>query len=313
MANSTKQSPNLQSPVSSSSILFDETFMRRLERLSLIARRIRTGRSQGERRSTRRGASVEFADYRDYTPGDDLRRLDWQVYARLERPFIKLFEEEEEQSVHLVLDASASMDWPDDDDALNKWRFGRKLVAALGHIALAGGDRLAVSHLSQTDHRTWGPSRGRGQIHTLLPHLTALTATGPTNLNQALLHLSLTRHRPGLLFLITDFLSPDGYERGLSALGSAGYETNVLHLLSPDEIDPPLGGDLRLEDIETGQTQEITINAGLRQLYRQRFDAWRSEVEGYCFKHGMNYVTLETSLAFDSVILGFLRQRGFVR
>jgi uncharacterized protein (DUF58 family) len=308
MRNQTLKQPTSQSP-----ILFDETFMRRLERLSLIARRVRRGRQHGERRSTKRGLSVEFADYRNYTPGDDLRRLDWRVYARLERPFIKLFEEEEDQTVHLLLDASASMDWPEGEVDLNKWNFARKLLAALGYIALASGDRLSVSHLSQNDHQTWGPRRGRGNIHALLNHLSSLTAAGPTDLDAALRHVALARHRPGLLFLVSDLFSATGYETGLSALGSAGHEVNLLHLLSPDEIQPRLTGDLRLHDVETNQTQEMTIDPPMRRLYQQHFDAWRTAIERHCLSRDMNYVTLNTSLAFEAVIFGYLQQRGFVR
>lgn len=315
MPNSPSQPTNLPAfqPSNPSPLLFDETFMRRLERLSLVARRVRAGRGKGERRSTKRGSSVEFADYRDYRPGDDLRRLDWRVYARLERPFIKLFEEEEDQTVHLLLDASGSMDWPEGEPELNKWHFARRLVAALGYIALAGGDRLTVSHLDESGVHTWGPFRGRGQIHGLLGHLNGLTAAGPTDLDAGLRRFSLARQRPGLLFLISDFFSPAGYERGLAALGSAGHETSILHLLSPDEIDPELAGDLRVEDIETGYAKEITITPDLRRLYHQHFTAWRDNIERYCFARDMNYVTIETALAFDAVILGFLRQRGFVR
>lgn len=293
--------------------LFDEAFLRRLERVSLVARRIRSGHNKGERRSQKRGSSVEFADYRNYSPGDDLRRLDWRVYARLERPFIKLFEEEEDQTVHVVVDASASMNWPESGADLNKWNFSRKLVAALGYIALAGGDRLTVSHLSQGQHHAWGPRRGRGHIHQLLRYLTGLAAAGPTDLNSALHHLAITKHRRGLLFLITDFFSPAGYERGLAALGNAGYEINILHLLSPDEMEPALLGDLRLYDVETGQVQEVTIDPGLHRLYQERFEAWRSSIETYCFSRDINYITLSSALAFESVMLGYLRQRGFVQ
>jgi len=304
----TPQPPNLPT-----SPPFDETFMRRLEQLTLIARRVRTGHHKGERRSTRRGSSVEFADYRNYTPGDDLRRLDWRIYARLERPFIKLFEEQEEQTVHLLLDASASMDWPENDDGLNKWHFSRRLGAALGYIALANGDRLTVSHLSQERHQSWGPRRSRGQIHDLLNHLAGLPATGPTNLNAALRRVASARHRPGLLFLITDFFSPAGYQAGLSALGSAGFEINVLHLHSPDEMEPELMGDLRLYDVETGHSQEVSLNPTLRQLYRQRFSNWRAAIERYCLSRNINYVTLSTALNFDAVIAEHLRRRGFVK
>ncbi|MEM7347042.1 MAG: DUF58 domain-containing protein [Chloroflexota bacterium] len=300
-------------PQSSSTSLFDETFMRRLERLSLIARRIRAGRGDGERRSTKRGSSVEFADYRNYTPGDDLRRLDWRVYARLERPFIKLFEEEEEQTVHLLLDASGSMNWPADEMAVNKWAFGRKLVAALGYIALAQGDRLIVSHLNTEGHHSWGPQRGKGHIHGLLNHLTDLPASGATDLNISLRQAAQTRQRTGLLFLLTDFFSPNGYEQGISALGNAGHEINILHLLSPDEIDPPLTGDLRLYDTETEATQEITINPTMRRLYRERLAAWQADIERTCFSRNINYIQLNTSLAFEAVIFNYLQQRGFVR
>lgn len=305
------QSSNL--PPFQSSKIFDKSFLRRLDRLSLITRRIRTGRSQGERRSTKRGSSVEFADYRNYTPGDDLRRLDWRIYARLERPFIKLFEEEEEQSVYVLLDASASMNWPEGDDGLNKWNFARRLVAALGYIALASGDRLSLASLAATAGWRWGPQRGRGHIHALLNDLTAQTTAGPTDLNESLRRFSLTRQRSGLLFLLTDFFSPAGYERGLAALAGAGYEVNVLHLLAPDEIDPPLHGDLRLYDIETGLAQDVTITPTLHRLYRDHFAAWCSQIEQYCFARDMNYLTLETSTPFETVILGYLRQRGFVK
>ncbi len=310
----TQKTPLAPAPGKTASLPpFDETFMRRLERLSLITRRVRTGRTQGERRSTKRGNSVEFADYRNYTPGDDLRRLDWRLYARLERPFIKLFEEEEEQTVHLLLDASASMNWPEGDQTLNKWNFSRKLIAALGYIALSGGDRLTVSHLNQTQHQAWGPRRGRGHIHDLLTRLSSLSASGPTDLDSALRHVTLTRRRPGLLFLITDFFSPSGYQRGLAALNSAGYEVNIMHLLSPDEINPALTGDLRLQDIETGLAQDITIDPAMRRLYRRHFAAWQGAIEQHCFARDINYVLLNSDTSFDTVILGYLQRRGFVK
>jgi len=308
---------------------FDESFMRRLERLSLVTRRIRSGRTKGGRRSTKRGTSIEFADYRDYTPGDDLRHLDWRAYARLERPFIKLFEEEEDIPVHLVLDASGSMDWPQHSMALtanpnssneqlplneqNKWNFGCRLVAALGYLALAGGDRLTVTLLGEQAMKSWGPHRGRGQIHSLLNYLRQTQPQGLTDLNSRLHTLAQTHAQSGLLFLLSDFLSPQGYEQGLMALGGTGYECNILHLLSPDEIRPQLGGDLRLIDVETGLQQEMTIDGAMRRLYLQHFATWRAQLEQYCFAHDTNYALIETAQAFDNIIMGHLRQRGFLQ
>ncbi len=292
---------------------FNETFLRRLEQLALIARRVRTGRYQGERRSTKRGNSVEFADYRNYTSGDDLRRLDWRVYARLERPFIKLFEEEEDQSVHVLLDASASMNWPEDNPVANKWNFARQLAAALSYIALSGGDRVSISHLNQSSHHGWGPHRSKKHLHGLLNHLTDLTANGPTDLNTALSRVAAARHRPGLLFLITDFFSPNGYQQGLTALAGAGHEVTVLHLLSPDEMNPAFSGDLRLHDIETGLDQDISLTPTLQRLYLDHFENWRSAIERTCLARDINYAILNTATAFDSVVLGYLQQRGVIR
>jgi uncharacterized protein (DUF58 family) len=294
--------------------IFESTFMRRLEQLSLVIRRVRGGRGQGEHRSQRRGHSMEFADYRDYTPGDDLRHLDWHIYARLERPFIRLFENEEELTVHLILDGSASMNWPVDDD-LNKWIFSRRLVAALGYITLVNGDKLTVTHLHGRELHQWYPRRGRGHVHSLFSYLDSLEATGPTELDIVLHHLisGFSRNRTSLVFLVSDLFSPDGYQRGLAALQSAGNEVNLLHLLSPDEIEPDLTGDLRLHDLETGLTRDVTVDGNMRQLYRQKFEAWRDSIEQHCFARNINYVTLNTSQPFESMILRQLRQRGFMR
>lgn len=299
-------------------ILFDETFMRKLEQLSLVVRRIKSGHYKGERRSARRGRSVEFADYRNYTQGDDLRALDWNIYARLERPFIKLFEEEVDQTVHLLIDASGSMNWPPDGalgqaSARNKWRFGRQLLAALGYIALSNQDRLYVATLSAEGFTSWGPERRRQSVHHLLAFLSEQPAGQDTNLNQALTRYAQQAKRPGLLFLISDFLTADPYQAGLSTLQQRGHELSLLHLLSPDEIDPLLSGDFQLQDVETSLQRDITINATLKRLYRRHFDAWQGDLQQFCSRRAINYALLSTAQPFEALILRHLRQRGFVR
>jgi uncharacterized protein (DUF58 family) len=292
--------------------LFDESFLRKLERLSLVVRRRRAGQTRGERRSTKRGTSVEFADYRNYAPGDDLRHLDWNIYARLERPFIKLFEEEEDLAVHIVIDASRSMDWGESAD--NKFAYARRVAAALGYVALAAGDRLTVAAVGdgRVVHAS-PPLRGRVQLHRLLALLESLPAQGTTDLDGALREYALAARRPGLLFLISDLFSPGGYRSGLSDLQGRGYEVNLLHLLAPEEVEPALAGDLRLHDVETGQAQEVTVDGAMRRLYRRHLDAWRGEIETFCLGRGINYVAVETSLPFDALILTHLRRRGMVR
>jgi uncharacterized protein (DUF58 family) len=304
--------------MSNLSPLFDETFLRKVDRLSLVVRKRRSGQVRGERRSTKRGTSVEFADYRDYTKGDDLRRVDWNIYARLERPFVKLFEEEEDLTVHLLLDGSGSMDWPRGAAApTHKWLYARRTAAALGYIALGSGDRLTVAVLQESPAATpeprFGPARGKGQTLPLLRFLAEGNAEGETDLSQALHNYAFAARRPGLAVLISDLFSPSGYQDGLSTLLARGYEAIVLHVLSPEEANPPIAGDLKLVDVESHHEQEVSIDAGMRALYRQRLAAWQDENNRWCGQRGVAYVPVVTDTPFDELILSHLRRRGLVR
>jgi uncharacterized protein (DUF58 family) len=296
-------------------VIFDEKTLRKLDRLALAASQVRMGQIKGERRSTKRGTSIEFADYRDYTRGDDLRRVDWNVYARLERPYIKLLEEEEDLAVHLLVDASQSMDYGGAlDEAQHKFRFSQRLAAALAYIALAAGDRLTVTVLrGDAPAGQFGPARGRDHTLRLLKFLEELAPGGSTNLDAALRSYALSARRPGLLFLVSDLFSPAGYRNGLGQLQGRGYEVAVLHVLAPDELDPPLAGDLRLIDAETGAPQDVTLDGSLRELYRKRVTTWRDEIEAYCVKRRIHYLGLTTASAWDDVVLHHFRQRGLVK
>lgn len=292
--------------------LFDESTLRKLEQLSLIAEHVRVGVMKGDRRSKKRGTSIEFADYRNYSKGDDLRRLDWNVYARLERPFIKLLEEEEDLAVHLLVDTSNSMNWPDDPDQ-NKLNYALKLTAALGHVALVVGDLLMVTLLSSQGNQSWGPFRGQGHSLHLFKFLESCRASGLTDINQSLRNYALHGRRPGLLFLISDLLSPNGYQDGLNFLQGRGYEISLLHLLSPDEIEPPLTGDLKLVDIETGLDAEITLDTPTLALYRQRLQSWQTEIATYCAHRQQHYVPIATDAPWEKIITQTLRQKGVVK
>ncbi|HDD24003.1 MAG TPA: DUF58 domain-containing protein [Chloroflexi bacterium] len=300
-------------------MLLNTDLLPRLESLSLVVRRVRAGQTVGERRSTRRGSSVEFADYRDYTQGDDLRRVDWNIYARLERPYVKLFEEEEDLAVHLLLDGSASMDWggsseQEDGAEQNKWRYARQLAAAIGYVALLSGDRLTISTLrSSSIQARFGPVRGQGHTLRMFEWLEMQAAHGATDLNAALRTYAITGGRAGLVMVLSDLFSPSGYADGLTALAAHGHEVVVMHLLSPDEISPPLGGDLRLLDVETGDSQEVTIDGGMRTLYHRRVEAWREEIRRLCRSRDMHYLPLVTDCPFDRVVLYDLRRAGVVR
>ena len=293
-------------------MLFDEKNLRKLEQLTLVANRVRVGVLKGDRRSSKRGSSIEFADYRSYTPGDDLRRLDWNVYARLERPFIKLLEEEEDLSVHLVVDASGSMAWPE-NEAAQKLRYALRLAAALGHIALSGGDLLTVTLLRSGGNLAWGPSRSQQQSLRLLQFLETGQGSGITDLNLSLKNYALRARRPGLLFLCSDLLSPAGYEEGLTALQARGYEVGLIHILSLDEVEPSLAGDVKLVDVETGAEAEITLDVGMINLYRRRLEAWRSEIAAVCARRQIHYIPVTTDVPWDRLVLQTLRLQGVVK
>lgn len=293
-------------------MLFDEVTLRKLNQLTLVAKRVRAGMIKGERRSTKRGTSIEFADYRNYTPGDDLRRLDWNVVARLDRPFIKLLEEEEDLAVHILVDLSRSMDWGEGKN--NKLHYALYLAAALGSIALSSGDKLTVSTLqSGTVSVQFGPSRGDQNLMHLLTFLEGLEAYGETNLNQSIKIYSLEARRPGLAFILSDLFSPEGNQEGANLLQSKGYEVSILHILAPDEVDPPLAGDLRLVDVETGRTEEISLDGGLRELYRQSLKAWQERLHTEFRKREIRYMKLSTDTAWDKVILYEMRKESMVK
>ena len=297
--------------------LFDETTLRKLEQLTLVADRVRVGMMKGDRRSAKRGTSIEFADFRNYTRGDDLRRLDWNVFARLERPFIKLLEEEEDLAVHLLVDASKSMDWPEtgetDESDPHKLNFALRVAGALGHISLATGDNVNVTLIHSRDNERWGPSRGKQNSLRLLNFLDQREGGGITDLNGALREYALRGGRPGLAFILSDLLSPDGYQGGVDALLSRGYEVGLIHILSPDEQQPEASGDMKLIDVETGAESEITLDQPTLELYLQRMQEWQGEIAAYCSARQVHYIPVTSDMPWDRLILQTLRQKGVVR
>ncbi|NDJ85486.1 MAG: DUF58 domain-containing protein [Chloroflexi bacterium] len=293
--------------------IFDPGTLRKFENLTLVANQVRAGAMKGERRSTKRGTSIEFADYRDYVKGDDLRRVDWNIYARLERPFIKLLEEEEDLAVHFLIDASSSMDWPRQGErAQHKFIWSLRVLAGLAYLSLSTGDLVQVTALRQSGNQRWGPHRGRGYTMRLLQHLEKFYTRGETILDVSLRDYALRARRPGLCILFSDMMSPD-YRDGLTALQSRGFEVALIQPLAPDEVNPEITGDLRLIDVETGVPQEVTIDVPMLELYQQRLTAWREEIGDFCLKRGIHYVTVETSMPWEELILFELRRLGVVR
>jgi uncharacterized protein (DUF58 family) len=290
--------------------LLPDSTRARLSSLLFTPRRARHGGQKGERRSTQRGTSIEFADYRNYVAGDDLRKLDWNVYARLDRPTIKLYEDEEQLTVHVLLDNSASMGAMDGTDN-QKWHYAQQWGAQLGFVALNGGDHLFVHALAQSV----APYSGRNKAQTplMLNHIRAMTTHGRMDINNALKNIALREKRVGMVFIISDLFAPNGYNEGVNALLAKGHEITLIHTLTPQEIEPPLVGDLRLIDVESGTAQDVTIDASLRTRYRQSLEAWLARIRDDCGKRGMGYVQVSTDTAPEQTILHDLRRLGVVR
>jgi uncharacterized protein (DUF58 family) len=293
--------------------VFDEAFLRKLERLDIVARKLRAGILRGERRSTKRGQSVEFADFRLYSPGDDLRRVDWNVYARTERAFIKLFVEEEDRTIHVLLDVSPSMDWGENGE--HKLTWGRRAAAAIGYIGLAGLDRVAIATIGAGVERRSPVLRGTKSLFRLLDFLSESSdapAGGATDLDSALAAYAARARNPGPLFLISDLLVAGGAKAGLAALAAHGHEPNVIHALAPDELDPALAGELKLVDRETGSARELTVDEAALTRYRRGLADWQADLASYCAGRAWPYLPVSTATPFEDVIMNALRRGGMV-
>ncbi len=285
--------------------VFDEAFLRQLERLLLLMRSPVRGGLKGGRRSVKRGQSVEFADYREYALGDDLRQLDWNVYARLEKLFVKLFIEEEDVTVTLLLDASASMA----SGRPEKLLFAKRAAAALGYIALASEDRVTVSVMAGRASRRRGGLRGSGRVFRLLSDLSAVEpAAGPTDLVAAARHAAAQLTGRGVVVLLSDLLDPAA-DRVIRELAATGSELVIIHVLSPDELDPALEGDLRLVDSETGDRVDVTADLGTLDAYKTRLAAWKQGFADLAARRRASYVDLSSDTNLAELMFAELRRR----
>ena len=288
--------------------VFDEAFLRQLERLLLLMRSPVRGGLKGGRRSVKRGQSVEFADFRDYALGDDLRQLDWNVLARLEKLFVKLFVEEEDITITVLLDGSASMA----SGLPNKLQFAKRAAAALGYIGLASEDRVTVSVLGGRVARRRVSLRGSGRVFRLLAELSAVQpAEGPTDLVTAARHAAAQLSGRGVVILLSDLLDPAA-DRVIRELASTRSELIVLHVLSPQELDPPLEGDLRLVDVESGENIDVTADLATIDLYRARLAAWKEGFAQLAARRAATYVDLSTEVPLNELIFAELRRRRVV-
>jgi uncharacterized protein (DUF58 family) len=291
--------------------------MRQLEQLELTARRRSRSAGRGERQSKARGQSVEFADHRNYVAGDDLRYLDWNLYGRLDRLFVKLYEEERELPVQLFLDASESMTF----GTPSKFDLARRLAGAIGYLALCGFDRVTVRvfpEVQAIDGEEAGRERahraalrgvrGRSSATGFLDNLARVRAGGPGDFNDALRRGAMEVRQAGVAVVISDLLDPRGYAAGLDALVARGFHLNVVQVLAPEELDPSTFGDLRLVDSENGGEQEVTFGRYRLKAYRQVVENYTQALREYCRGRGVRFFRTPSDASLERLVLRDLRR-----
>jgi uncharacterized protein (DUF58 family) len=289
--------------------LLSPEFMAKLGALGVVSRKILAGKLRGERRSRKRGDAIEFAAHRPYAQGDDLRRLDWNLYGRLEKLFLKLFLAEEDLSVYLLVDASRSMNF----GSINKFDYARKVAAAVAYIGLTNLDRvtLGVSHGGKEHFLS--NQRGQKQVFRLFNFLSKMEPEGQTDLLASARRFIIHNRRPGVLLLISDFLDPAGFEAPLKALHGNRMDVFAIHVLAREEVQPVLTGDFLLVDSETWERLDVTASRRLMENYQKTVRGFCSSLQQFCAARGISYLFASTDLPFEALVLNYLRIAGLLK
>jgi uncharacterized protein (DUF58 family) len=298
-----------RAPVQDEDDLFDEDFQRKLEYLAMVSRRVFSGAMKAERRTKKTGSGVEFADHRDYVPGDDFRYLDWRAYGRFDKLLLRLFQEEEDLSVYFIIDSSWSMTFGSGE----KLKYAKKLCAALAYVALANLDRVAIVAAGQEIVARMEPTRNKRRIFRVFQFLRAVDGDGVTDLGTAMRTFVAQHKRRGLAVVLSDLYDPAGFERGINVLRYNKFEPFVLHIVDPTDAVPPLKGDLRLYDCETGEEREVTVTKRVLERYAEAYQAYQKRVERFCVSRQVSYFGADITVPFDELILRVFRKGGFLR
>ncbi len=289
--------------------LFDDEFQRKLEMLALVSRRVFAGRLRAERRSKKKGSGIEFADHRDYVAGDDFRSVDWNVYQRFGKLLVRLYEEEEDLSIYLIVDCSTSMGFG------NKKKFdqARRLCAALAYVGLANLDRVTIVGVNDGVISRMPTTRGKGRIFKVFEFLSKLEPRGVTDLGAALRTFVAQHKRRGLAVLFSDLYDPAGFEAGINMLRFNKFEPYVVELVDPAESRPALKGDVRIYDCETGEERELTVTDGMLDKMQQAALEYRASIERFCVQKQVPYFPADVNTPFDELVLRVFRRGGFLR
>ncbi|MDP5273123.1 DUF58 domain-containing protein [Chengkuizengella axinellae] len=290
-----------------SNLSMDSTLLARLEQLKLNTRNRVRGKMQGKRRAEQMGSSLDFADYRLYSPGDDVRQLDWNAYGRTGKPFIKLFLDEQELQVNLYIDCSKSMDFD------NKFLYARQLAASIGYIALAGYDRVSTHFFSDQVNASLPPIRGKGSFHRFLQFISKEIPRNKGDISKAILNPGAIPKKPGVTWIFSDFLYETGIEETISYLSAAGQQVVVVQILSPIEIKPNLSGDLQLIDSESHLGKEVAMSAKVLKMYEKELNSYTESLKKYCFDHLTDYFLVNTEKTISETVFQSFRASGILQ
>jgi len=285
---------------------FEDDFLKKLEYLHVISKRAFAGQNRADRLARKRGRGLEFADHRQYAPGDDFRHIDWKAYQRLNRLLLRLFDEEQDLPIYLFIDASRSMSEP------AKFDQARRIAAALCYIGLAHLDRVTILTFGGTLGDETMPGRGKGRIFRVFEQLERLEPGGTTNLRETFKQFASRSRQQGLAVVISDFLDPQGFESGLKILASMGHEVFVVHIASQADRMPGSLGEVRFVDTETGELRDVEVTPALARAYSEMWETHAAELELFCGRYNLGYVRADAERSFEQIILHTFRKGRFL-
>ena len=291
-------------------MLLSPALLKKLDALSLQSKHAFTGSSRGEKRSKKRGSSVEFADFRSYNLGDDIRRIDWNAYGRFEKLFLKMFLEEEDLDITILVDASLSMQF---GAPLSKLLTAQQIAAAIGYMGLINFDRVGAAVFDERIRAWFPPTRSRGAAGQLFAFLESQAPAGAADLKAAASRVAAQAQRSGIAIVISDFLLPEGYEHGLKILAGRGFDVTAIQVLDRQELQPDLVGDLKLVDAETGVAREVSISDTMLRTYKRNVDNYCGNLRGFCHRYGMNYLLVANDTPIETTVLHLMRGSGLAK
>ncbi len=284
----------------------NDEFIGTLEQLALISKKVFYGGTKGSILSKKKGSSVEFADYRRYQQGDDIRYIDWNMYARLDKLFLKLFQDETNIYVYILIDTSRSMDF----GLPTKLNYGLKVAAALSYIGISNMEQVGISTFASGLEQRASPYQGKAQLKYIFDFLCHVVAGGQTNINRSLEMFAMSKNRPGIAIIISDFWDEKGYELGIKYLLEKKFEVSLIRLLTPEEYVPQVLGPLVINNTEGMEQLTLNVNRSILKSYHKLIAEHSRQLAGFCQTYNIAYVQALTEIPFDEMVLRYMRIRG---